>query len=90
VHYKVRFSVVLGFLGLYLEDYLICMPVSRLVVALKVLLYGRWCLLVSCGVFGGNPMIAVLRAARGCWQSLCPYFFNLYIWTIVFLTPMCF
>jgi hypothetical protein len=37
------------------------------VVALKVLLCGRWCILVFCGVFGDNEIIEVSKIARGRW-----------------------
>jgi hypothetical protein len=74
VHYGVHFSVVLGFLELCLKELLICMLVGGLMVALRVLLYGSRCLLVSCGVSGENTMIEVPRTARGRWRSLSPYF----------------
>ena len=38
--------------------------VGRQVVALGVLLWGRWCLLASCGVFGGKEITDVLRTER--------------------------
>jgi len=33
-------------------------------VALGVLMCRRWCLIASCGVFGGKRMIEVLRTVR--------------------------
>lgn len=41
VPYRVRSLVVLGFIGLCLEQLLICMLVGGVVVALRVLLCGR-------------------------------------------------
>jgi hypothetical protein len=39
---------------LCLDEWSTCLLVGGLLVALRVLLCGRWCLLVFCGVFGGK------------------------------------
>jgi hypothetical protein len=38
-----------------------------------------WCLLLFCGVSGGNAIIDVSKTPRGHWQSLCSYFLILCI-----------
>ena len=42
-----------------------CMLVGGMLVALKVMLCGRWSLCAFCAVYGGNGMINILRAAKG-------------------------
>jgi hypothetical protein len=39
-------------------------------MVLGALVCGRWCILASCGVFGGKVMIEVLRTMRGRQRSL--------------------
>jgi hypothetical protein len=46
--------VALGYLGLCLVEYLTCLLVGRLLVALGVLLCVIQCLLASCSVFKGK------------------------------------
>jgi hypothetical protein len=55
--YGVLFSVALGCLGLCLFGLSIYSVVGGRVVALGVLLYGRWFILAFCGACGGNKMI---------------------------------
>jgi hypothetical protein len=47
-------SFALGFLGLFLDELLICMLLGGMLVAIGVLLCGRWYPLVFYGVFGGQ------------------------------------
>jgi hypothetical protein len=54
------------------------MLVGGQVVALRVLLFGRWCLLVFCGVSGGNAMINVSRTVRTLVELMSLFFNTLY------------
>jgi uncharacterized membrane protein YgdD (TMEM256/DUF423 family) len=51
VPYKMLSSIALVFLGLCLDEFLTCMHVGGLLVALRVLLCGRLYLFVFYGVF---------------------------------------
>jgi hypothetical protein len=68
VPYEMLSSVTLGYLRLCLDELLTWLLVGGLLVALGVLLCGRWCL-VFYGVVGGNEMIGVLKIAREHWRS---------------------
>jgi hypothetical protein len=63
------------------------MLVGGQVVALRVLLFGRWCLLVFCGVSGGNAMINVSRTVRTLVELMSLFFNTPYIWIAAFLAP---
>ncbi len=62
--YGMSFLFILNCLGLCQDKYLTCSLVSVLVVAVRVLLCERWCLLAFCGVIGRKEVIEVLRTAR--------------------------
>jgi hypothetical protein len=67
---------------------LVDLLVGGLLVALRVLLCGRWCL-TSCGAVGGKRMIEILRTARGCLRNLCPFSsILLYLWAAAFISPL--
>jgi uncharacterized membrane protein YgdD (TMEM256/DUF423 family) len=65
VPYKMLSSIALVFLGLCLDEFLTCMHVGGLLVALRVLLCGRLYLFVFYGVFGGKGFKRVLKISRG-------------------------
>jgi hypothetical protein len=48
-------------------------------VALRVLLCGRWCLLVSCGTCGRNEMIVISKTKKDPLMSSSLSFFTLCI-----------
>jgi hypothetical protein len=50
------------------------MFVGGLPAAFKLLLFGRWRLRDSSGVYGEKTMIEVLRIVRGFWRRLSLYF----------------
>jgi hypothetical protein len=77
--YGMLFSVALDCLELCLAGWLICLLASGLVVALKVLLCGRWYPLAFCSAFGGKKTIEISRTARERWRSLGYLLFILFI-----------
>jgi hypothetical protein len=82
--YGMSFSIFFGCLGWCLVVLLTCLLVGGLVGKLRVLC-GRWCLPVSCGVFGGKEMTEVLSIMRDRRRSLSLLFFTLFTWTTAFV-----
>ena len=72
MHYGMCFSIILGLLGLYLEELLICMLLCR-----------RWCLLVSCDGMEECDIKSFEEHERML-MELKSLYFNTIIWTSVF------
>jgi hypothetical protein len=62
------FLAGLVFLGLCLVAFWICVLVGVLLAGLGVPWFGRWCLFVFFGLFGGRKTIGVLRTWKALWK----------------------
>jgi len=64
--YGMLFSAALGCLGLCLIGWLIYSLAGGRADTLRVLLFGRWCILAFCGAYeGGNKIIEISRTKKG-------------------------
>jgi hypothetical protein len=59
------------------------MFVGGLVAAIGVLVCGRWCLRLFCGVY--EEMVEILRIVRGHWRRSFFFFKILFLWTFAFV-----
>ena len=71
------FSLGLAFAGLCLTPSRSYSLVGRWEVIRGALLFGKWSLIVLCGVFGGSEIIDVSRTRRGLKRSSFIFFFLL-------------
>jgi hypothetical protein len=72
VPYGMLSSVALGCLRLCLAGWSICLLVGGQMVALIVLLCGRWSSLAFCGVLGEKETIETSRTRKARWRILIP------------------
>ena len=70
------------------EGFSSCLPVSGLLGGGGVQRFGRWCLLVFFGVYGGRRIIGALRTWRGPQRTFYLHVFILCIFGLAFVSPM--
>jgi hypothetical protein len=72
--YAMLFSVGLDCHGSFLARWRACLHVGGREVGLGVLLFGKWFLYASCGVYGWKGMRDALRILRDPWRNSQPSF----------------